>query len=182
MAEKSDFYKRSKKKSTKGTKNEQKKDCRTKIRLQCTPSMYADNMPRPQLNCENVANVGIQTHTNHDIKKRKAATKICILMRFTCFAEPKNREVFHFPHFSTLSLHADTTHSCVANAQASLCVCVCVCVPASISVKIFHLQFKSMTRLKAAAAALAQKSMQQKYENLSWPEAISQFARNSQLN
>lgn len=65
-------------------------------------------------------------------------------------------------------------------------MCVYVCVPASISVKIFHLQFKSMARLKAAAAvtaaAVAQKSMQQKYENLSWPEAISQFARNSQLN
>lgn len=151
---------------------------RTKIRLQCTPSMYADNMPRPQLNCENVANVGTQAHTNHDIKKRKAATKICILMRFTCFAEPKNREVFHFPHFSALSLHRDPTHSVVANAET----CVYGC--ASISVKIFHLQFKSMTRLKAAAAvdAVAQKSMQQKYENLSWPEAISQFARNSQLN
>lgn len=98
-----------------------------KIRLQCTPSMYADNnMPRPQLNCENVANVGTQTHTNHDIKKRKAATKICILMRFTCFAEPENREVFHFPHFSTLPLHPDRTHSCVANAQACVCVCVCL--------------------------------------------------------
>lgn len=69
-------------------------------------------------------------HTNHDIKKRKAATKICILMRFTCFAEPKNREVFHFPHFSILPMHAETTHSCVANVQicTELSTCVSVCV------------------------------------------------------
>lgn len=127
MAEKSDFYKQSKKNQQKAQKMNKKKDCRTKIRLQCTPSMYADNMPRPQLNCETVANVGIQTHTNHDIKKRKAATKICILMRFTCFAEPKNREVFHFPHFSTRSHCTQIQRTVVSPMRRHLCVCVCVC-------------------------------------------------------
>lgn len=121
------FLQKEQKNQQNAQKMNKKKDCRTKIRLQCTPSMYADNMPRPQLNCENVANVGIQTHTNHDIKKRKAATKICILMRFTCFAEPKNREVFHFPHFSTRSHCTQIQRTVVSPMRRHLCVCVCVC-------------------------------------------------------
>lgn len=133
MAEKSDFCNKNKKQNKYTTKGEKKGNTHkigkntTAVHAQRVCRQHATPPTKLQKKKKTTLAASAAAHTNHDIKKRKAATKICILMRFTCFAEPKNREVFHFPHFSILPMHGETTHSCVANVQICTEMSTCVC-------------------------------------------------------
>lgn len=124
------FLQKEQKKSTKGTKNEQKKRLQNKN----TTAVHAQHVCRqhatpPTKLRERCQRRHTDAHKSR-YKKAKSSNKNLHFNALHLFCRTQKPRSFPLsPLFHTLSLHADTTHSCVANAQASVCVCMYVCLP-----------------------------------------------------